>query len=191
MRSAALLFALWLLAAVAAGAFVQATGIFDLSGWAWQQITSVPGIEQVITTYRRGLESERYLDHERAALAAVQAELEKGLLALEAERARLERLERELTQRAAQLDRLQRELERQARALAEERKAAYDLARLQEVYAAMRPRELAPILAELDDEKVVLLLSGLDERGLAGVLAALPPERAARLSERISGIDRY
>lgn len=191
MKSPALVFVLWLLVAVAMGAFLQATGIFDLSGWAWKQVMSVPAIDRAVTTYRRGLEAEWYLASERAELAVVQAELEQGLLALEMERSRLERLERELTRRAAELERLQEELGRQARALEEERRSAYDLVRLQEVYATMRPRELAPILAELDDEKVILLLGRLDERGLAGVLAALPPDRAARLSERISGTAAY
>jgi flagellar export protein FliJ len=59
------------------------------------------------------------------------------------------------------------------------------LADLAKVYGSMKPRELSPILAELDEEMLVGVMSKLKGRQLAAFLGALEPARAAALSARL------
>ena len=51
------------------------------------------------------------------------------------------------------------------------------------LYATMSPDDLAPIFGKLPDPMVVQTLMQMDEKKAGKVLAALPPDRAARLSE--------
>ena len=56
-------------------------------------------------------------------------------------------------------------------------------AKLLALYGTMSPDDLAPIFAKLPDPLVVKTLMQMDEKKAGKVLAALPPDRAARLSE--------
>ncbi|MBV9849621.1 MAG: hypothetical protein JO250_08025 [Armatimonadetes bacterium] len=56
-------------------------------------------------------------------------------------------------------------------------------AKLIALYAAMSPDDLARIFAKLPDPMVVKTLMQMDEKKAGKVFAALPPDRAARLSE--------
>lgn len=55
-------------------------------------------------------------------------------------------------------------------------------AKLDAIYAAMAPDDLARIFARLPDPTVVQSLMPMDEKKAGKVLAALPDDRAARLS---------
>jgi len=55
-------------------------------------------------------------------------------------------------------------------------------AKLDAIYAAMAPDDLARIFAKLPDPTVVQSLMPMDEKKAGKVLAALPDDRAARLS---------
>jgi len=55
-------------------------------------------------------------------------------------------------------------------------------AKLDAIYAAMAPDDLARIFAKLPDATVVQSLMPMDEKKAGKVLAALPDDRAARLS---------
>ena len=55
-------------------------------------------------------------------------------------------------------------------------------AKLDAIYAAMAPDDLARIFARLPDPTVVQILIPMDEKKAGKVLAALPDDRAARLS---------
>lgn len=54
--------------------------------------------------------------------------------------------------------------------------------RLARVFAQMSPRDAAPVLSNLSDTEVRMILMRLAERTVADILANVEPERAARLS---------
>jgi len=56
------------------------------------------------------------------------------------------------------------------------------------IYSTMGPDDLANILAHISDREAVQDLASLDEKKAGKVLAALPPARAARLSELMTGV---
>ncbi|MBN2008072.1 hypothetical protein JW960_01865 [candidate division KSB1 bacterium] len=56
---------------------------------------------------------------------------------------------------------------------------------LAKVYDAMKPAEAAAIISKLDNELVVSLLKMVKKRQAAKIMAALPAERAAKLSQLI------
>lgn len=56
-------------------------------------------------------------------------------------------------------------------------------AKLTAIYATMSPDDIAKIFAKLPDSVVIQNLTPLDERQAGKVLAAMPPDRAARLSQ--------
>ena len=58
--------------------------------------------------------------------------------------------------------------------------------KLSAIYAAMSPDDLIPLFSKLPDPDVVSALMGLDEKKAGKVLAALPPARAARLTQEMS-----
>ena len=58
--------------------------------------------------------------------------------------------------------------------------------KLSAIYAAMSPDDLTTIFAKLPDPDVVSALMGLDEKKAGKVLAALPPARAAHLTQEMS-----
>ena len=59
-------------------------------------------------------------------------------------------------------------------------------AKLIAIYAAMSPDDIARIFAKTSDPDVVAALTQLDEKKAAKILAALPDDRAARLTRRMS-----
>jgi flagellar motility protein MotE (MotC chaperone) len=59
-------------------------------------------------------------------------------------------------------------------------------AKLIAVYATMDPDDLARIFAKLPDPQVIDAIVQLDERKGGAVLATLPPDRAARISEAMA-----
>ncbi len=58
-------------------------------------------------------------------------------------------------------------------------------AKLDAIYASMSPDDLARIFAKLPDPAVIQSLLPMDEKKAGKVLAALPEDRAARLSQRM------
>lgn len=169
-------------ALVAAGYMLQAMGLVDLSDTFLRALEATPALQEHVAVYRLGLEASRALERDRRDMIALRAEILREREAIEAERAllaeeraSLDAYRAELEQRARQLDVRQSTLDAQAARIA-------DLRRLQEVYNEMRPKEVAAILAEMDDDFVVRLLDGMDEDQVARTLAEMDPARAARLS---------
>ncbi|PYE84506.1 MotE family protein [Pseudoroseicyclus aestuarii] len=115
-------------------------------------------------TQERGLLGER-----QQQLAAEAAELELAREQLEIEAARLETLRGDLE---AQLDRIEAVHEG-------------DVARLVNLYRAMKPDEAAAIMNELDLEVSVMVLGDMVERDAAPILAQLSPVRAQAISRII------
>ncbi len=114
---------------------------------------------------------------------------QKEELAREREKlqARIERLtmmEQELEQNIQRLNERKRELEAMVESSSElEQKRIRQLAR---VYGAMRPNEAAQILATLDDELLIKIITAIgDDRQKAKIVAGLPRQKAVRISRKL------
>ena len=59
--------------------------------------------------------------------------------------------------------------------------------RLARIFAAMRPDEAAPVLAQLDDSQLEGILMAMQGRNAAPILAEMDPDRAAAVSRRVLG----
>jgi len=59
--------------------------------------------------------------------------------------------------------------------------------RLAQIFAAMKPEEAAPVLAQLDDAQLEGVLLAMQGRNAAPILAEMDPERAAAISRRVLG----
>jgi len=59
-------------------------------------------------------------------------------------------------------------------------------AKLNAIYAAMSPDDLTPLFGKLSDSDVSSALLAMDEKKAGKVLAALPADRAARLTHRMA-----
>ena len=62
---------------------------------------------------------------------------------------------------------------------------APQLARLVRVYEKMRPKQVAQVFDSLPDEQTVAMLSKMNDRAAAKVIAAMDPTNAARLSQML------
>jgi flagellar motility protein MotE (MotC chaperone) len=104
------------------------------------------------------------LADQQQRMAMVQAELEKTRTDITAEREKLEKL----VSKSGDLDKKR-------------------LKQLAKVYGAMRAEEAARILETLDDGLCVNILAEMgDDRQKAKILTALSPDKAARVSKKIS-----
>ncbi len=104
------------------------------------------------------------LNEKQQQVTMVQQELDKTRADLKAEREKLEKL-------VSQSDDLDKKRIKQ----------------LAKVYGAMRADEAARILETLDDDLCINILSSMgDDRQKAKVLAALSPEKASKVSKKIS-----
>ena len=103
---------------------------------------------------------------EQAALAA-------GKKQLEADRAQFDR------------DRLAWEAQKRQASAAP---SAGDSAKINDIYATMSADDIARISAKLPDPDVVTVLTSLDEKKSGKILAALPVDRAAKITERMSHV---
>jgi flagellar motility protein MotE (MotC chaperone) len=125
-------------------------------------------------------------------------DLDETLGRLALERDALQRQREELALRVSAMDVEQKAFdEAQARlqALATEIKAAQgsldaahdvEIAKLAKVYEAMKPASAAPILASLDMDIVLEIMSRLKDRQAARILAFMTPALAAEISARMS-----
>lgn len=78
---------------------------------------------------------------------------------------------------------------RQAAAVPAAGNVGADSAKINDIYATMSADDIARISAKLPDPDVVAVLTSLDEKKSGKVLAALPVDRAARLTHRMSHAD--
>ncbi len=106
---------------------------------------------------------------------------------LAAQRDSLASLSRRLDMKAQELDRRIGNLEKMlADAEKEESAGRKDYTNLAAVYAGMKPNQLKPIVAELDEETLYGVMSQLKGRQLGALLGVMEPARAALLSERLA-----
>jgi flagellar motility protein MotE (MotC chaperone) len=106
---------------------------------------------------------ERQIDTQLQLLAAAEAKLDARMKALEALKAEIDGL-------LGQAD---------AREKAE-------VARLVKVYESMKPKDAAAVMSRLDDKVQVPVAAAMKERQLAAVLAAMRPDDAKTLTEKLA-----
>ncbi|NEX94626.1 hypothetical protein, partial [Caulobacter sp. 17J65-9] len=106
---------------------------------------------------------EKNMDTQLALMAAAEAKLDAKLKALEA-------LKGDINGLLAQGD--QRE--------------AAEITRLVKVYEAMKPKDAADVMTQLDDRVRLPVASKMKERSLAAVLAAMPAAEARKLTEKLA-----
>jgi flagellar motility protein MotE (MotC chaperone) len=110
------------------------------------------------------VKEKQQLTEQQQRVTMVEAELEKTRADLTAEREKLEKL----VSTSVDLDKKR-------------------MKQLAKVYGAMRAEEAARILETLDDDLCVNILAEMgDDRQKAKILTALPGEKAARVSKKIS-----
>lgn len=112
------------------------------------------------------------LSQDQADLAAREAALQEAQAAAEAKAKELADKEKLLAQREAALTQLETQLQGT-------KNTVDKLARL---WAAMKPTEAAAVAERLDDELLVSILTKMDEKQAARIMAALPPVTSARLT---------
>jgi len=99
--------------------------------------------------------------------------------------ASLEREKREKEKRDEELKALQRQLENLQQASATTGDENPNIKQLAKVYDAMQPEKAAQIILELDDQLIASLLKRLKQRQAAKIMGAIPPMRAAKISQML------
>ncbi len=133
------------------------------------------------------------LDDEAAALVFANLAVEKDKLQRESEAligysAVYEIEEKNLQARDQKMLEMIAQLESAQQTLNQDRDA--QAAKLSKVYEAMKPASAAPILASLDLDIVMSILSNMKDRQAAKILANMSPVLAAEISTRLSAKGR-
>ncbi len=68
-----------------------------------------------------------------------------------------------------------------------DQKQQAEIDRLVKIYEAMRPKDAAAVMAQLDDKVRLPVAGKMKERSLAAILAQMPPAEAKKLTERLAG----
>jgi len=120
------------------------------------------------------------------ALQKEREEIARERKALQDEREKLELFRRDVEKRVEEIRESRGRIENLvSRSDSLEKKKTAQLAR---VYSAMRPAEAAQIIGTLQDELAARILDGIgDDRQKAKILAALPQEKATRLTRLMGG----
>jgi flagellar motility protein MotE (MotC chaperone) len=113
-------------------------------------------------------------------------ELDSREQALRARESVLTAAEHKLDQRVAELQALQQRLE----ALEDARKQRQDAnwAGLVKLYASMKPRDAAKIWNDLENQVLLELVDRMNERKAASILAAMQPDRAREITEKLAAM---
>jgi flagellar motility protein MotE (MotC chaperone) len=97
-------------------------------------------------------------------------------------------LREEIDTRMAELNELQNSLTAKAKTLAEKEKTIQDakIAHLVKLYSSMEAKNAADILDRLQIDTVVRILGNMKGKEAGGILAMLPPDKGALISEKLS-----
>src|SRR5262249_41417489 len=68
-----------------------------------------------------------------------------------------------------------------------DQKAQAEIDRLVKIYEAMRPKDAAAVMAQLDDKVRLPVAGKMKERALAAILAQMTPAEAKKLAEKLAG----
>ncbi|MBN1905733.1 MAG: hypothetical protein JW927_11605 [Deltaproteobacteria bacterium] len=117
---------------------------------------------------------------------------EQELLQKEAELKKMEvelmPLKEEIDTRMSELNELQNSLTAYSKSLAEREKIMQDakIAHLVKLYASMEAKKAADILDRLQIDTVVRILGNMKGKEAGGILAMMPPDKGAVISEKLS-----
>jgi len=117
---------------------------------------------------------------------------EKELLERESELKKMEAqllpLKEEVETRMSELNDLQNRLTAEAKKLAEREKALQDakITHLVKTYSSMEADKAAAILNKLQLDTVVRILGNMRGKSAGAIMAMMPPEKGATISERLS-----
>ena len=134
-----------------------------------------PSSDQASSASERALLES--LRNRREQLESRESTLEQRALTLEAAESRL-------NERLRDMDQLRARLEAEARARDERNESNWR--GMVRTYEAMRPREAAAIMAELDLSVAIPVMDRMREARLAPILAAMPPDRARILTSELA-----
>lgn len=97
-------------------------------------------------------------------------------------------LQEEIDRKMAELEEIQANLTAFAKKLAEREKTLKDtkVEHLVSLYQAMEPDRAAAIMSKLEVATVVRILGNMRGKSAGQILAAMPPERGAAISEQLS-----
>ncbi|HOP05809.1 MAG TPA: hypothetical protein PLF13_00820 [candidate division Zixibacteria bacterium] len=128
----------------------------------------IPGMEMGMSQ-EDSIENMNWLDREKARLA----DREKGL----------DQREQEVNNRYRELQKLENEVNRKLLVLEQAETAR--ISSLAKLYDGMDPRSVAQLAENLDDETMVALIPRMKTKNASSLLALMPPQRAARLSQKM------
>jgi flagellar motility protein MotE (MotC chaperone) len=97
-------------------------------------------------------------------------------------------LQKEIDRKMAELEEIQSDLTAFAKKLAEREQALNDtqVKHLVSLYQSMEPERAAAIMGKLDVPTVVRILGNMRGKSAGQILASMPPERGAAISEQLS-----
>jgi flagellar motility protein MotE (MotC chaperone) len=116
-------------------------------------------------------------------VALRRAEISREEERMTALKAALEAVKRELLSERERLEELKREVEAQI----ERRDKVVDerLDQIAKVYQAMKPKEAAKTLEEMDDDMAVQILERISGRNIAKIFNTMPKDRVRELTRRL------
>ncbi|MBN2036370.1 MAG: hypothetical protein JW768_06470 [Chitinispirillaceae bacterium] len=148
------------------------------------------------------MEKIELIEHEKIA-DSLANENSKTYQAIERQRQEMAKERKDLEEERQKLELFQRDLEAQKQEISSSREKIETLvsesdsletkkiAQLARVYSAMRPAEAAQIIATLQDDLAARIIDNIgDDRQKAKILAALPQEKATRLTKKMGGAGR-
>ncbi len=100
-------------------------------------------------------------------------------------------LQKEIDRKMAELEEVQADLTSFAKKLAEREQALNDtkVQHLVSLYQSMEPERAAAIMGELDIPNVVRILGNMRGKNAGQILASMPPDRGAAISEQLSRME--
>ncbi len=129
--------------------------------------------------------ADRGREEVMALLSRKERALERRAETLDAREADLRAAEQQVEERLVELQKLRNDIREQLAELDGDREAK--VAHLVKMFESMRPPQAADILTVTEDAIALEVLERMNRAKAGKVLAAMPPERAAYLAERIGG----
>ncbi len=117
-------------------------------------------------------------------LSARRAELEQREVELDTREKLLAAAEGKMDSRVAELKTLKTQIEGMLGQVDDKRKAQID--GLVRIYQKMKPADAARIFEKMDEDLVVEVAGGMKDQAAASILAAMSPDQARRLTQRLA-----
>jgi len=136
----------------------------------WEYAGTVSWLAPHVETYNIGKESQEFIAEQQERIDLAWAEIEEARQALAQEQEVMARKEASLA--------------RQERDLAAKIESRRKVEHLASLYTQMRPNEAVKILEIMDVDLILEIILAMDTETASAILAGLPPEIAATVSEQ-------